>query len=208
MLLELGNAPEAALNATTAMEIDASESVTDSPSWWRICLWLGLSASGSVMLLATTNQLCIDVATVSFLWVLPLSIYLVTFILCFDNPRWYDRRVSGLLLSVAAPAACWALRKEADVAILDQTVIYSLVLFACCMACHGELVRSRPTPKYLTLFFPLGLGGRCARWSVCGNDRSAVFSRLLGVPHRLGGLRPDDLAGLVFRKNLARYTCA
>jgi len=159
MLLELGNAPEAALNATTAMEIDASESVTDSPSWWRICLWLGLSASGSVMLLATTNQLCIDVATVPFLWILPLSLYLITFILCFDNPRWYDRRVSGLLLSVAAPAACWALRKEADVAILDQTVIYSLVLFACCMACHGELVRSRPTPKYLTLFFLLVSAG-------------------------------------------------
>ena len=67
---------------------------------------LGLSASGSVMLLATTNKLCIDVATVPFLWILPLSLYLITFILCFDNPRWYDRRVSGLLLSVAAPAAC------------------------------------------------------------------------------------------------------
>ena len=156
---QLGNESQAVLDPTTPTEADASGDTGLLPSRWQMGLWSGLSACGSVMLLATTNQLCIDVATVPFLWILPLSIYLVTFILCFDNPRWYDRRVIGLLLLVTAPAACWALLKEADVGILDQTVIYSLVLFACCMACHGELVRSRPHPKYLTLFFVLVSAG-------------------------------------------------
>ncbi len=45
-------------------------------------LWLGLAAASSVMLLATTNQLCIDVATVPFLWILPLCLYLISFIIC------------------------------------------------------------------------------------------------------------------------------
>lgn len=122
-------------------------------------LWLALAACGSLMLLATTNQMCIDVATVPFLWVLPLSLYLLTFIICFDNPQWYDRRVFGLLLLVCGPAACWVLSQDVNVAISDQVVTYSTVLFACCMTCHGELVRSRPNPQYLTLFFVLVSAG-------------------------------------------------
>jgi hypothetical protein len=124
-----------------------------SPSWVQMTLWLGLSACGSTILLATTNQLCIDVATVPFLWVLPLSIYLLSFILCFDHPRWYDRRIVGILLVVSAPAVCRVLSQDVNAEIADQIIVYSTVLFACCMACHGELVRSRPDPEYLTRFF-------------------------------------------------------
>jgi hypothetical protein len=54
-----------------------------------VAMWLGLSASASVLLLATTQQLCQEVSTVPFLWILPLSIYLITFILCFGSERWY-----------------------------------------------------------------------------------------------------------------------
>ena len=129
------------------------------PSWGAMLLWLGLAAFGSAMLLATTNQLCIDVATVPFLWVLPLSLYLLTFIICFDNPEWYDRRIFGMALLVAIPAAIWVLEEDVDVAISDQIWIYSAVLFACCMTCHGELVNCRPHPKYLTLFFVLVSAG-------------------------------------------------
>ncbi len=135
--------------------VDGESPIAASPRWWQMLLWVGLSACGSALLLATTNQLCIDVATVPFLWVLPLSIYLLSFIICFDNPRWYDRRVFGLMLLLIAPAACWVLAKESNAEILDQVLIYSVVLFACCMACHGELVQSRPHPQHLTLFFVL-----------------------------------------------------
>ena len=54
-------------------------------------LWLLLPAFGSMSLLAVTNQICQDVAVVPFLWILPLSLYLVTFIICFDAERWYLR---------------------------------------------------------------------------------------------------------------------
>ena len=155
-------------SATPAETVDQTASVEPprveiaepkAPGWGMMILWVGLSAFGSSMLLATTNQLCIDVATVPFLWVLPLSLYLLTFIICFDNPQWYDRRVFGLALLVAIPAAIWVLEEDVDVAISDQIWIYSAVLFACCMTCHGELVSCRPHPKYLTLFFVLVSAG-------------------------------------------------
>ena len=55
-------------------------------------IWVMLSAITSAMLLSVTNNLCQDIAVVPFLWVLPLAIYLLTFILCFESTRWYRRR--------------------------------------------------------------------------------------------------------------------
>ena len=129
------------------------------PGIGRMLLWLGLAAMGSSMLLATTNQMCIDVAAVPFLWVLPLSLYLLTFVICFDNPRWYDRRVYGLLLVPAAAAACWQLYQELDTSIPGLVSVFSAVMFVCCMTCHGELVSSRPHPRHLTLFYLLVAAG-------------------------------------------------
>lgn len=156
---ELKNQPESVDKAPIVESAGPPEPGARAPGWFQMLLWLGLSSCGSAMLLATTNQLCIDVATVPFLWVLPLSIYLLTFILCFDNPRWYDRRIFGALLVLAVPTACWILYKDADAAISDQIVVYSVVLFACCMACHGELVQCRPHIQYLTLFYVLVSAG-------------------------------------------------
>lgn len=129
------------------------------PGIGLMLLWLGLAACGSAMLLATTNQLCIDVATVPFLWVLPLSLYLISFIICFDSPQWYDRKAFGVLLIACCPVACWIVDEGADVNISKQIAIYSAILFACCMSCHGELVSCKPHPKYLTLFYVLTSAG-------------------------------------------------
>lgn len=150
---------EPAAAKPAAAKLGVSESSATAPGWGRMLLWLGLAACGSAMLLATTNQLCIDVATVPFLWVLPLCLYLISFIICFDNPHWYDRRVFGLLLLACCPVACWVLSEGPDVDISDQVAIFSIVLFACCMTCHGELVHTRPDPKYLTLFYVLVSAG-------------------------------------------------
>ncbi len=125
----------------------------ERPGVVRMMLWLSLSACGSAVLLATTNQLCIDVATVPFLWILPLSLYLLSFIICFDRPQWYDRRAFGALLMVCVPLACWGVGSGADLDLVKQVVIFSATLFACCMSCHGELVQARPAPRYLTLFY-------------------------------------------------------
>lgn len=140
---------------SSASASSAEDARASRPGIGRMLLWLGLAACSSAMLLATTNQLCIDVATVPFLWVLPLSLYLISFIICFDSPQWYDRRAYGLLLVACGPVACWVISEGADVNISKQVVIYATVLFACCMTCHGELVSCKPHARHLTLFYVL-----------------------------------------------------
>jgi hypothetical protein len=67
---------------------DVARATHAAPNWRDILLWLALASCGSVLLLATTNQLCQEVTTVPFLWVVPLALYLSTFIICFDHDRW------------------------------------------------------------------------------------------------------------------------
>ena len=123
------------------------------PDLPTVLLWLGLSAIGSVMLLATTNQMCQEVAVVPFLWVLPLSLYLLTFIISFHHERWYRRRPFGVLLVASSISAVIVLAGGAFVPLWAQLGVHSVTVFACCMACHGELARSKPHPRYLTLFY-------------------------------------------------------
>ena len=118
-----------------------------------ILMWLGLAAAGSVMLLATTNQMSQEVAVVPFLWVIPLALYLLTFIITFEHERWYNRFHFGLLLGVSAFVVTPILFAGVFVPLWAQILVYSVTLFACCTACHGELYRSRPDPAHLTLFY-------------------------------------------------------
>jgi hypothetical protein len=123
-------------------------------------LWLSLSACGSALLLATTNQMSMDVAVVPFLWILPLCVYLLTFILTFDHERWYVRPVFIAALPVALINAVRLLYGGVDLDLMDQVVGYLLTLFVCCMCCHGELSRARPAAKHVTFFFLIvSIGG-------------------------------------------------
>ena len=132
----------------------------DQPTWETALLWLLLSGCGSGLLLATTNQMSMDIAVVPFLWILPLSIYLLTFILAFDNERWYVRPLFVALLPLALINALRLLYGGIDLGIVDQVLGYSLTLFICCMCCHGELSRARPTAHHLTFFFlVVSIGG-------------------------------------------------
>ena len=90
---------------------------------------------------------------VPFLWVLPLAIYLLSFIICFDNPRWYVRLPFALALLAALAGVCWALFKGGDPSLYQQVAVYGGGLFVCCMVCHGELYRLRPDPSRLTAFY-------------------------------------------------------
>jgi len=116
-------------------------------------LWVSLAACACVIFLATTNQICQDIGVVPLLWVLPLSLYLLSFVVCFEKERWYSRRWFHPLLGVAVFAACFVLYDGALGSIRAQIAIYSFVLFVCCMVCQGELVRSKPHPHYLTSFY-------------------------------------------------------
>lgn len=155
--IESGVATEHPVSASRQQALAEQQAVIaatrQGPSWLHTLLWLALSASASAMLLATTNQMCIDVAVVPFLWVVPLSLYLLTFVICFDNPRWYDRRLFATLLILAVALACWQLEQSLDTTIPALVTIYSFVMFICCMVCHGELVALRPAPRFLTWFY-------------------------------------------------------
>ena len=145
---------------------DAASHASDAPDrdgrpgLGLVLLWLLLSACGSGLLLATTNQMSIDVAVVPFLWLLPLSIYLVTFILAFDHERWYVRPLFIALLPLALMNAVRLLYGSVSLGIVDQVFGYALTLFVCCMCCHGELSRARPPARHLTFFFLIvSIGG-------------------------------------------------
>ena len=92
---------------------------------FTVTLWILLAAAGSAMLLATTNQLCQEVAAAPFLWILPLSIYLITFIICFDKERWFSRWWSAPLLLAAVPFVC-AVFKPVSYTHLTLPTIYSV----------------------------------------------------------------------------------
>jgi len=146
--------PSGSANAAQDAEAD------DHPEWGEAALWILLSAVGSGLLLATTNQMSTDIAVVPFLWILPLSIYLLTFVLTFDHERWYVRPLFMALLPPALIGAVWLLWGGVDLAIEDQVMGYIAILFICCMCCHGELARSRPAPRHLTFFFLMvSIGG-------------------------------------------------
>ena len=124
-------------------------------------LWAGLAAMGSFLLLAVSSHLSQDIAAVPLLWVLPLSIYLLSFILCFDSRRWYRRDLFLGLLAVALCALAW--RPSGGPLLskpLFQIGLFSAGLFIACMFCHGELNRLRPEPRHLTRFYlMIALGG-------------------------------------------------
>lgn len=126
-------------------------------------LWVSLTACGSTVLLAMTNQICQDVAVVPFLWVLPLSLYLITFIICFDKDAWYVRGVWLSLLFIALVLLLRLMFQEFtddSVSLIYQVGVYCFALFTCCMICHGELARRRSAAPHLTTFYLyVALGG-------------------------------------------------
>ena len=109
----------------------------------------------SVLLLAITNHLSQNVAAIPFLWVLPLSIYLLSFILCFEGEGWYRRNPYLQLLAVALGSMAYAVSVDttSNVPIKVMVPLFAMGLFTCCMVCHGELARLKPDPKYLTHFY-------------------------------------------------------
>jgi len=126
-------------------------------------LWVSLAACGSTLLLAMTNQICQDVAVVPFLWILPLSLYLITFIICFDKDAWYKRGIWLSLLAIALVLLLQLMFQEftnETMPLVYQVGTYCFALFTCCMVCHGELARRRSAVPHLTTFYLyVALGG-------------------------------------------------
>jgi len=135
------------------VSIPAVQDYGPRPAAKDYSLWIFLAAAASILLLATTSQITQEVAVIPFLWVLPLTIYLLTFILAFSGERWYSRQVFLVIFFLATLLVHWALGRSAELGIPVQIGLYSLGLFTACMVCHGELYRMRPNPVYLTRFY-------------------------------------------------------
>ena len=116
--------------------------------------WLALSAAGSVMLLAVTNHLTQNVASVPLLWLVPLTLYLATFIIAFEGKGWYQPRVLWPLVLLALIGMSWlVIDTEYHYHLALQLGVFLPGLFIACLFCHGELYRSRPAPRQLTTFY-------------------------------------------------------
>jgi hypothetical protein len=131
------------------------------PGWKLQALWISLAACGSALLLAITNHITQNVASVPFLWVLPLGLYLLSFILCFEGQGWYQRSLFLRLLVVALGGMAYAYSPAySGLPLIVLLPLFCFGLFVCCMFCHGELARLKPDPRHLTQFYVmLSLGG-------------------------------------------------
>ncbi len=178
------------------------------PSWYRRLAWLLLPALASLMLLATTNHVCQDVAVIPFLWVVPMSLYLLTFIICFEHERWYrwlpwaglagialilaagydhigDGLRGNLVVTRFAKSMGWT-SQLVDFELAPDfryELIYSFgAMFLACMVCHGELVRLKPPPRRLTEFYLFMSAGGALGGLFAGLLAPRIFTAYLEWP--------------------------
>jgi len=144
-------------------EVDDKKAAAVEPNWWRRLLWIALPAWASMILLAVTNHVCQDVFVIPLLWIVPLSLYLLTFIICFDHPSWYLRIPLCIATAVLLFAAAGqyeiksSLNEMFDTAMkipfwLELALFFS-AMFLVCLVCHGELVKLRPDASHLTEYY-------------------------------------------------------
>ena len=154
VLLLKSPANAAALNLT-ADGVDAP-----APPWWLRARWIFLSAVPSGLLIAVTAHISTDVAAAPLLWVLPLSLYLLTWVLVFQSrpllPHWLMLQLQPL--AIAGVVILLAVGGEQN--LLLTLGGHQLCFFVIAMACHGELARTRPAASHLTGFYvALSFGG-------------------------------------------------
>jgi hypothetical protein len=154
------------------------------PAWTIRLLWIALPGCASGLLLAFTTHVSQNVAPIPLLWVAPLGIYLLTFILCFERERIYNRAVFLPLLAAAAGASAFSIYFEQGIPDIRWAIpVFLMSLFVCCMVCHGELVRLKPHPRHLTSFYlMISLGGAIGGLFVA-----------VGAPHLFDAYRELDL---------------
>ena len=133
----------------------------ERPSYAQLVLWVLLASCASVLLVSVTNHMSQNIAPIPLLWVLPLALYLLTFIFAFESDRIYRRWLFIPLLAPALAGMAYMIYAEDGNFNIKYAIPgYAAGLFVCCLFCHGELARRRPAPRHLTLFYLMvSLGG-------------------------------------------------
>jgi SAM-dependent methyltransferase len=169
-----------------------AESFEYPPSLRLYAYWIGCAALGSALLLSVTNQITQNVASIPFLWIVPLSMYLLSFVICFEGRSgrgWYERRFWMTPAMLATGAMAWALfSNQSNLSIFTALPIFTVGILLGCIVCHGELARSKPDPGYLTHFYlSLATGGALGGLLV-GIVAPQVFNNYWEMPLVLVGL--------------------
>ncbi len=147
--------------AAIGKDEDQVREETQRPRVGERLLWLALPACGSALLLAATNHLTQNVAAIPFLWVLPLGLYLLTFIVAFERERWYRPLFGLVMMAVSLEAMAYGMTGiPSRMAVRVGVPLYALGLFFSCLFCHGELARRRPAKRHLTAYYlAISFGG-------------------------------------------------
>lgn len=137
------------------------------PSAFLQFLWIALSATASILLLAVTSQMTQEVAVIPFLWILPLAVYLLSFVFAFSGEGMYSRPLFSILFSLASGGLLYLIVNPEGLDLLVQIGLYTFFVFTCCMVAHGELYRLRPDSSHLTRFYLMvSIGGALGGISV------------------------------------------
>ena len=115
--------------------------------------WAILASIGSIILIGSTNVLCQEIASHPFLWVLPLTMYLLSFIVAFEKPNWYRRRIVQVTFAVSVFSAILLFHLGTNAGLVFQLLGFASVTFLGTFVCHGELYRLRPSQESLTSFY-------------------------------------------------------
>jgi hypothetical protein len=150
-----------AVSADDPNQVVAAPESAERPSFWQLLFWVLLASCASVLLVSVTNHMSQNVAPIPLLWVLPLALYLLTFICAFESDRIYQRWLFIPLLAPALAGMAYMIYAEDGNFNIKYAIPgFAVGLFICCLFCHGELARRRPAPRHLTLFYLMvSIGG-------------------------------------------------
>jgi SAM-dependent methyltransferase len=162
------------------------------PSLTTYAYWVGCAALGSSLLLSVTNQITQNVASIPFLWIIPLSIYLFSFVICFEGRAgrgWYERQYWLVATMLAIGAMSFSLAvNQTNLSVLVQLPIFIVGLFFGCVMCHGELAQSKPAPDYLTQFYLALAAGGALGGVLVGLVAPQIFTNYWELPLSLVAL--------------------
>jgi SAM-dependent methyltransferase len=153
--------PAASRQGMPPAEAAASSPTPDTPpTVGERTLWLLMAGCGSLLLCAVTSHLSQNIAAIPLFWVIPLTIYLLTFVLAFNGGKIYWRWLMVRLLPLALGSAGYEIAKPTlEAPIWLSVPFFCVVLFIGCFFCHGELYRRRPSPRYTTQYYLLIAAG-------------------------------------------------
>lgn len=151
----------AATAAGPAAAQDVDQTDVPAPAAATQIMWCALSATGSILLLGISNHVTQNISSIPLLWVVPLALYLLTFILSFDGQGWYKRKAFMVATGVwLAAMGATLIAPQLKFELKFQIVLFFSGLFVVCMFCHGELTHLKPAPRFLTRFYlMIALGG-------------------------------------------------